>query len=109
VIDLAKGRRRSSQAASVQVRRIPEPSTQELLSAQLDVAGIEHLAAPQGRRQESGQMLPGKRRIGRPRVVGPAELVTLGRLVDKGVSVTEAARTLKISRSTGYAALAASP
>jgi hypothetical protein len=54
-------------------------------------------------------MLPGKRRIGRPRVVGPAELVTLGRLVDKGVSVTEAARTLKISRSTGYAALAASP
>lgn len=41
-------------------------------------------------------MLPGKQRIGRPRVIGPAELAALRRLVDEGVSVTEAARTLKI-------------
>lgn len=59
------------------------------------------------RRQANGQTLPGKRHIGRPRVVGPAELATLRRLVDQdGVSVTEAARTLKIGRSTAYAALA---
>lgn len=53
-------------------------------------------------------MLPGKKRIGRPRTVGPAELATLRRLVDEGVSVTEAARTLKIGRATAYAALAQS-
>ncbi|MFD1545975.1 recombinase family protein [Nonomuraea sp. NBC_00507] len=57
------------------------------------------------RRQAEGRMLPGKQHIGRPRVVGPAELQTLRRLVDDGTSVTEAARTLKISRSTAYAAL----
>ncbi|GII05723.1 DNA-invertase [Planobispora takensis] len=59
------------------------------------------------RRQASGQMLPGKKHIGRPRVVGPAELAALRRLVDEGVSVTEAARILKISRSTAYTALTA--
>lgn len=59
------------------------------------------------RRQAEGRMLPGKKHIGRPRTIGPAELATLRRLVDEeGVSVTEAARTLKISRSTAYAALA---
>ncbi|MEV0202807.1 helix-turn-helix domain-containing protein [Nonomuraea sp. NPDC050691] len=58
------------------------------------------------RRQESGQMLAGKKHIGRPRAVGPAEEATLRRLVDEGVSVTEAARILKISRSTAYATLA---
>ncbi|GAA3466469.1 recombinase family protein [Nonomuraea roseola] len=58
------------------------------------------------RRQAEGRMLPGKKHMGRPRVVGPAELETLRRLVDDGKSVTEAARTLKISRSTAYAALA---
>lgn len=52
-------------------------------------------------------MLPGKKHIGRPRVVGLAELATLRRLIDDGVSVTEAARVLKLSRSTVYAALAA--
>lgn len=48
----------------------------------------------------------GKKHMGRPRAIGPAELATLRRLVDDGVSVTKAARTLKIGRSTGYAAIA---
>ena len=51
-------------------------------------------------------MLPGKKHIGRPKVTGPAEIATLRHLVDDGTSVTQAARTLKISRSTAYAALA---
>ncbi|MEO3859827.1 hypothetical protein [Acrocarpospora sp. B8E8] len=51
-------------------------------------------------------MLPGKKKAGWPRTIGPAGLVTLRRLVDDGVSVTEAARTLKIGRSTAYEALA---
>jgi DNA invertase Pin-like site-specific DNA recombinase len=59
------------------------------------------------RREATGTMLPGKKKTGRPRAVGPAELATLRRLADEGVSVTEAARILKISRSTAYAALAA--
>ncbi|MGN9846689.1 recombinase family protein [Nonomuraea sp. H19] len=58
------------------------------------------------RREATGAMLPGKKKTGRPRVIGPAELATLRRLVDEGVSITEAARTLKIGRSTAYAALA---
>ena len=58
------------------------------------------------RRQADGRMLPGKKHIGRPKVTGPAEITTLRRLVDDGTSVTQAARTLKISRSTAYAALA---
>jgi DNA invertase Pin-like site-specific DNA recombinase len=58
------------------------------------------------RRQAEGRMLPGKKHIGRPKVTGPAEITTLCRLVDDGTSVTQAARTLKISRSTAYAALA---
>jgi DNA invertase Pin-like site-specific DNA recombinase len=58
------------------------------------------------RRQAEGRMLPGKKHIGRPKVTGPAEITTLRRLVDDGTSVTQAARTLKISRSTAYAALA---
>ncbi|MEO3805285.1 recombinase family protein [Nonomuraea sp. B1E8] len=58
------------------------------------------------RREATGAMLPGKKKTGRPRVIGPAELATLRRLVDDGVSVTEAARTLKIGRSTAYVALA---
>jgi Resolvase, N terminal domain len=46
------------------------------------------------RRQESGQMLPGNKRMGRPNVIGLAELATLRRMVEPGgVSVTEAART----------------
>ncbi|MGI5201335.1 helix-turn-helix domain-containing protein [Spirillospora sp. CA-108201] len=52
-------------------------------------------------------MLPGKQRIGRPRVIGRTELAALRRLLDEGVSVTEAARTLKIGRSTAYTALSA--
>ena len=44
---------------------------------------------------------------GRPRVTGPAELAALRQLIRDGTSVTQAARTLKISRSTAYAALAA--
>jgi DNA invertase Pin-like site-specific DNA recombinase len=60
------------------------------------------------RRQESGQMLPGKKRMGRPRAVGPAELRQLRKMVEQDrISVTEAARTLKISRSTAYSALSA--
>ena len=58
------------------------------------------------RRQAEGRMLPGKKHIGRPKVTGPAEITTLRRLVDDGTSVTRAARTLKISRSAAYAALA---
>jgi DNA invertase Pin-like site-specific DNA recombinase len=57
------------------------------------------------RRQESGQMLPGKQRMGRPRRIGPSEVETLRHLVDTGKTVTEAARTLNISRSSAYAAL----
>ena len=51
-------------------------------------------------------MLPGRKHIGRPKVTGPAEIATLRRLVADGASVTQAARTLKIPRSTAYAALA---
>ncbi|MFF3671176.1 recombinase family protein [Microtetraspora malaysiensis] len=57
------------------------------------------------RREATGAMLPGKKKTGRPRVIGTAELATLRRLVDEGVSITEAARTLKIGRPTAYAAL----
>ncbi|MFI7041593.1 helix-turn-helix domain-containing protein [Microbispora rosea] len=49
---------------------------------------------------------PGARRRWRPLSGTPAELATLRRLVDDGVSITEAARTLKIGRSTAYEALA---
>jgi DNA invertase Pin-like site-specific DNA recombinase len=66
----------------------------------------EGIAAAKRREAEGPRMLPGKKRTGRPRSIGPAELATLRRLVDKeGVSVTEAARTLKIGRSTAYDAL----
>jgi len=52
-------------------------------------------------------MLPGKKHIGRPKVTGPAEITTLRRRpFDDGTSVTQAARTLKSSRSTAHAALA---
>jgi len=47
-------------------------------------------------------MLPGKQRIGRPRVADPAETATPRQLIESGVSVTEAARTLNIGRSTAY-------
>jgi DNA invertase Pin-like site-specific DNA recombinase len=57
------------------------------------------------RRQADGRMLPGKKHIGRP--AGPAELAALQGLIADGKSVTEAARTLKIGRSTAYVALAA--
>jgi predicted DNA-binding protein (UPF0251 family) len=40
------------------------------------------------------------------KVTGPAEIAALRRLIDDGASVTQAGRTLKISRSTAYAALA---
>jgi hypothetical protein len=46
-----------------------------------------------------------KQRIGRPRAVGPAELHELQRITGEGTTVTQAARILKISRSTAYAAL----
>ncbi len=59
------------------------------------------------RRQAEGRMLPGKKHIGRPTVTGPAELAALRDLIAGGKSVTEAARILKIGRSTAYAALAA--
>ncbi|MEV0407222.1 recombinase family protein [Actinoallomurus sp. NPDC050550] len=73
------------------------------LRAERQAEGI----AAANRREAEGRMLPGKKHTGRPRAVGPAELAMLRRLVDEaGVSVTEAARTLKIARSTAYAALA---
>jgi DNA invertase Pin-like site-specific DNA recombinase len=59
------------------------------------------------RRQAEGRMLPGKKHIGRPSVTGPAELAALRGLIADGKSVTEAARILKIGRSTAYAALSA--
>jgi len=59
------------------------------------------------RRQAEGRMLPGKKHIGRPPATGPAELAALRDLTVGGKSVTEAARILKIGRSTAYAALAA--
>jgi DNA invertase Pin-like site-specific DNA recombinase len=71
---------------------------------QLDALAAERIAAAE-RREATGAMLPGKKKTGRPRVIGPAELATLRRLVDDGVSITEAARTLKIGRSTAYAVL----
>ena len=43
-------------------------------------------------------MLPGKKHIGRAQVTGPAELAALRQLIHDGTSVTQAARTLKISR-----------
>lgn len=58
------------------------------------------------RHQAEGRMLPGKKHIGRPKVTGPAESAAFRRLTDDGASVTQAARTLKISRSTAYAAVA---
>jgi DNA invertase Pin-like site-specific DNA recombinase len=67
----------------------------------------EGIAAAKRREAPGGTMLPGKQRTGRPRVIGPAEVQALRGLVEFGVSVTEAARTLKISRSTAYAALKA--
>ncbi|MEU4836361.1 recombinase family protein [Streptosporangium sp. NPDC023615] len=57
------------------------------------------------RREATGAMLPGKNKTGRPRAIGPAERATLRRLIDDGISVTEAARILKIGRSTAYQAL----
>jgi DNA invertase Pin-like site-specific DNA recombinase len=68
----------------------------------------EGIAAAKAREAE-GRMIPGKQRMGRPRSVGPAEVAALRSLVDGGASVTEAARTLKIGRSTAYQALAALP
>ena len=51
-------------------------------------------------------MLPGKKHTSAPpRVTGPAELAALRQLIHDGTSVTQAVRTLKISRSTAYAAL----
>ncbi len=45
-------------------------------------------------------MLPGKKRISRPCAVGQAGLRQLQRMTDEGATVTQAARILKISRST---------
>jgi DNA invertase Pin-like site-specific DNA recombinase len=74
----------------------------------VDIIGVpvDGIAAAR-RRQADGRMLPGKKHIGRPAVTGPAELAALQGLIADGKSVTEAARTLKIGRSTAYAALAA--
>ncbi|GII92190.1 hypothetical protein Ssi02_24210 [Sinosporangium siamense] len=38
-------------------------------------------------------MLPGTKRLGRPRAVGPVELAALRRMVPKTSTVTEAAHT----------------
>jgi hypothetical protein len=63
------------------------------------------MVAARIKRQADGTMLPGKKRIGRPRAVGPAELAQLQRMTGEGATVTQAARILKISSSTAYAAL----
>jgi len=42
-------------------------------------------------------------------VTGPAEIAALRQLISDGTSVTQAAPTLKISRSTAYAALKGVP
>ena len=55
------------------------------------------------RRQAEGRR---QKHIGRPRAVGPAELRQLQRMTSEGTTVTQAARILKVSRSTAYAALA---
>jgi DNA invertase Pin-like site-specific DNA recombinase len=47
------------------------------------------------RRQADGTMLPGKKRIGRPRAAGPAELRQLQWIASEGATVTRAARILK--------------
>ncbi|MEV4180881.1 hypothetical protein AB0J28_05490 [Streptosporangium canum] len=65
----------------------------------------EGIAAAE-RREATGATLPGKKKTGRPRVIGPAEPATLRRPADDDVSSTEATRTLNIGRSTAYAALA---
>ncbi|TDD79045.1 recombinase family protein [Actinomadura rubrisoli] len=75
------------------------------LRAERQADGIASAA----RREAEGRWLPSKKKTGCPTVIGPAELAALHRLVNDGVSVTEAARTLKISRSTAYATLAADP
>ena len=71
------------------------------LRAERQAEGI----AAASRRQANGTMLPGKKHIGRPRSVGPAELSQLQLMTGEGATVTQAARILKISRSTAYAAL----
>jgi hypothetical protein len=47
------------------------------------------------RRRAEGTMLPGKKRIGRPRAVGQAGLRQLQRMTGEGATVTQAARILK--------------
>ncbi|MFI7696988.1 helix-turn-helix domain-containing protein [Nonomuraea sp. NPDC049655] len=81
---------------------LPPPNQEKCIDATSAISAIP--CAP--RRETTGAMLPGKKSTGRPRVIGPAELATFRRLVNEGVSITEAARTLKIGRSTAYAALA---
>jgi DNA invertase Pin-like site-specific DNA recombinase len=84
-------------------RSWPQPRSTKLeLRAECQAEGI----AAAKRREATGTMLPGKTKTGRPRAIGPAELATLRRPVDDGVPITKAARTLKIGRSTAYAALA---
>ena len=56
------------------------------------------------RRQADGTMLPGKKRIGRPAPSARPSWRQLQRMTSEGASVTQAARILKISRSTAYAA-----
>ncbi|MEU6729275.1 helix-turn-helix domain-containing protein [Nonomuraea wenchangensis] len=80
---------------------VPDVKYELELRAERQAEGI----AAAKRREATGAMLPGKKKTGRPRAVGPAELATLRRLVADGVTVTEAARTLKIGRSTVYEAL----
>ena len=58
------------------------------------------------RRQAEGRMLPGKKAHRPARAIGPAELRQLQRMTSEGTTVTQAARILKVSRSTAYAALA---
>jgi hypothetical protein len=59
-------------------------------AAERRVRQAEGIAAAR-RHQTEGRMLPGKKHIGRPRAVGPAELRQLQRMTSEGTTVTQAA------------------
>lgn len=73
------------------------------LHAERQAEGIAAAKATRGRGPDAARQAA----LRPARIPGPAELDTLRRLVhEDGWSVTEAARTLKIGRSTAYEAMA---
>jgi DNA invertase Pin-like site-specific DNA recombinase len=71
------------------------------LRAERCAAGI----AAMKEREATGNMRPGKKRTGRPRVTGPAEAEVIRSLRVQGVGFPEIARTLKISESSARRAV----